>query len=203
MTATPFPAPAFFTPIFVAVNHVLDQADWARLKLQPFSGRNVRIAMMPFSFSFSIGSDGRLQSSNATAAKPAELEIILPANTPFLAMQGNDQVMKAAQINGPADLAETLSLVLRHLRWDIEEDLSKVFGDVVAHRMVAVLNAFAGWQNQAARNLGENIGEYLVEENQTLVKPYEINKFNAEVASLCDNLARIENRINHLKGGSS
>jgi ubiquinone biosynthesis protein UbiJ len=203
MTAPFFSPSAFSTPVFAAFNHVLDQADWARQQLQPFAGRNVRIAMAPFSFAFAIGSDGRLQESSVSVAKPAELEIILPANTPFLALQGNEQVMKAAQINGPADLAETLSLVLRHLRWDIEEDLSKIFGDIVAHRMMAALNAFAGWHQQAARNLSENVGEYLVEENQTLVKRYEISDFSAGVASLCDNLSRIEARINQLGEKSS
>jgi ubiquinone biosynthesis accessory factor UbiJ len=188
MAASSFPAPAFSA-------HVLDQADWARLKLQPFAGRTVRVAMMPFSLSFAIDSDGRLHGSDATS----DLDIVLPANTPFLALQGNDQVMKAAQIKGPADLADALSFVLRNLRWDIEEDLAKVFGDVVAHRMAGALNAFADWHRKAAVNLAENATEYFVEENPTLVKPAEMSAFVTEVAQLREQIANIESRIKGLK----
>jgi ubiquinone biosynthesis protein UbiJ len=42
MAASPFPASAFSAPVLAAINHVLDQADWARLKLQPFAGRSIR-----------------------------------------------------------------------------------------------------------------------------------------------------------------
>ncbi len=195
MAVSPFSASAFSAPVLAAINHVLDQADWARLKLQPFAGRSVRVAMMPFSLSFAISSDGGLHSCDTTS----DLDIILPANTPFLAMQGNDQVMKAAQIKGPADLADALSFVLKNLRWDIEEDLATVFGDVVAHRIAGVLHAFADWHRQAAANLAGNATEYFVEENPTLVKSAEISTFVSDVAQLREQLAKIESRIKGLK----
>lgn len=194
MTALPLPASVLSAAALAAVNHVLDQADWARQRLQPFAGRIVRISMPPFVLSFALDSDGRFENSNAEP----DLTIALPAQSPLLALQGNDQVMKAGQINGPADLADALSFVLRNLRWDIEEDLSKVFGDIVAHRIVATLNAFTQWQRQAARNFVENISEYLVEENPTLMKPADIAVFADEVGRLRNDLARIETRINHL-----
>jgi ubiquinone biosynthesis accessory factor UbiJ len=186
-------------PIVALINHVLDQAGWARQKLQPFAGRNVSIAMTPFSLSFIIGNDGRLQNHFQGSGVPADLEIVLPASTPLLALQGSEQLMKAVQINGPADLADALSFVLRHLRWDIEEDLAKVFGDIAAHRMAGALNAFVEWQRKAAINLAENVSEYFVEENPTLVKPAEMAAFVAEVAQLCEQLATIESSISRLK----
>jgi ubiquinone biosynthesis protein UbiJ len=184
----------FSTPLLVAINHVLEQADWARLKLQPFAGRSVRIAMPPFTLMFAIGSDGRLQVGN----EPADLDVLLAYNTPLLALQGNDQVIQAAQINGPADLADALSFVLRNLRWDIEEDLSRVFGDVVARRMATTLNAFAGWQREAAGNLSENIGEYLTEESRMLVRTPELTAFAAEIEQMCIDLAKLDTRMDAL-----
>lgn len=182
------------TPLLAALNHVLDQADWARKKLQPFAGRGVRIAMAPFELRFVISGDGHLQSSHSEP----DLDIVLPTDTPLRALQGGDQVMKAAQISGPADFADALGFVLRNLRWDIEEDLSKVAGDVAARRIVAMLNAFAGWQRQAARSLAGNVGEYLTEENPVLVKPAEMAAFVAEVGQLHSDLARLEQGIARL-----
>lgn len=190
-------AALFSSPALAGLNHVLDQADWARLKLQPFAGRSVRIAMAPFALSFTISGDGRLQGSDATA-KPADLDIILPIDTPLRALQGSERVMAVAQISGPADLADALSFVLGRLRWDIEEDLSKVVGDVAAHRIVSMLDAFAAWQRQAARNLAENVGEYLTEESLALVKPVEIAVFAEEVGRLHSSLAQLEQRIARL-----
>ena len=194
MTASLFSAPAL-----AAINHVLDQAEWARYKLRPFAGRNVRIAMPPLSLSFAIDGDGRVQTGSASP----DLDIVFPAGTPLLALQGGEAAIKAAQVNGPADLADALRLVLRHLRWDIEEDLSKVVGDIAAHRIVSALDAFTRWQLQAGRNLAENIGEYLVEENPTLVKPAAVGVFADEVERLCSDLAAIEARITHLQEKSS
>ena len=188
------PSPA--VSVIAAINHVLDRADWARERLQPFAANIVRISMLPFELKFVIEGDGRLRSSEAVP----ELDIVLPPHAPLLALQGKEQLMKAVPLKGPADLADALSFVLRNLRWDIEEDLSKVMGDVAAHRMVAALDAFAGWQRQAARNLGENVGEYLIEERQTLVKEVEFAKFRADVDDLGAHLARIETRIDKLRG---
>ena len=179
------------TPLLAAFNHVLDQAEWARQKLVPFAGRSAHISMSPLAFSFAIDADGRLIASTATTA---DVEITLPANTPLLALQGPEQVMKAARINGQAEFADTLGFVLRNLRWDIEEDLSKVVGDIAARRLVAMLNSFAEWQREAARNLAENIGEYLIEEKQALVTAPEFKAFSDEISQLRVSLEKAEAR---------
>jgi len=183
------------TPLLAAFNHVLDQAGWARQKLIPFAGRTANISVLPLAFSFAIDDGGRLVASQAAVA---DVEITLPANTPLLALQGPEQVMKAARINGLAEFADTLGFVLRNLRWDIEEDLSKVVGDIAARRLVALLNSFAGWQREAIRNLSENVGEYLIEEKQALVKSAELAVFSDEIIQLRAHLEQAEARLKSL-----
>ena len=41
--------------------------------------------------------------------------------------------MGAVDISGNARLATEILALLRYLRWDVEEDLSRIFGDVIAH----------------------------------------------------------------------
>jgi len=183
-------------PLQAAINHLLGQAAWAREKLVPFAGHAALIKMPPFEAAFLIGADGCLSAP----APEAELEvsISLPAATPLLALQGKDAVMRAARIEGSAEFAETLGFVIRNLRWDAEEDLSMIVGDIAAHRIVAGTREFAAWQQQAARNLAENLAEYFTEEQPLIARRADIAEFSADIDRLRDDVARLEKRVQRL-----
>jgi len=179
-----------------AVNHLLQDAAWARARLLPFAGRTARLRLPPWQFDFAIDERGQLLP--ATAAKP-DVEIALPADTPLALLRGADAVSKDVHISGSAELADALGFVLRNLRWDFEDDLSKVVGDIAAHRVTGLLNAFGTWQHQAATNLAENLVEYFTEEQPMLAKPAEVADFTASVDGLRDDLARLEKRVARLR----
>ncbi len=183
-------------PLLAAINHLLGQAAWAREKLVPFAGHAAQIKLPPFEAAFLIGADGFL----AVPAPEADLEvsISLPAATPLLALQGKDAVMRAARIEGSAEFAEALGFVIRNLRWDAEEDLSRVFGDIAAHRIVAGTREFAGWQQQAAQNFAENLAEYFTEEQPLIARQADIATFSSDVDRLRDDAARLEKRLQRL-----
>lgn len=185
----------FSGPVLAALNHVLQQAEWARERLRPFSGRVVRLGMPPFVFTCAVDAGGLLQASDAEP----DLDVALPANAPLLALQGQDAVMKAARIEGPADLADALSFVLRNLRWDIEEDLSRLVGDVAARRVVRGMTGVFDWQRDTVRRLGENIGEYLVHENPTLVQMADFNAFARDLQQLSSKLSLLETRVHQIR----
>lgn len=106
--------------------------------------------------------------------------------------------MRAAHIEGSAEFAEALGFVIRNLRWDAEEDLSKVVGDIAAHRMVSTTREFAAWQQQAARNFGENLAEYFTEEQPLIARRIAITDFSADIDRLRDDVARLEKRLQRL-----
>jgi ubiquinone biosynthesis protein UbiJ len=177
-----------------ALNHLLSQADWARAKLMPFAGRSARLAMPPFQLDFAIRSDGYVE---AAAGEP-DVTMTLPADAPLRALQGQEQIIAAARVEGNAHLATELSFVLRNLRWDAEEDLSRVVGDIAAHRLVQGATAIAGWQRQAARNLAENLAEYVSEENPLVARPQDLAAFGSDIGELRDKLSQLEKRIDKL-----
>lgn len=183
-------------PLMVAVNHLLGQAQWAREKLAPFAGHSAQIKMPPFEAAFLIGEDGSI----ATAEAEAELEvsISLPATTPLLVLQGKDAVMRAARIEGSAEFAEALGFVIRNLRWDAEEDLSKVVGDIAAHRIVTGTRELAHWQQQAAQNFAENLAEYFTEEQPLIARQTDVAEFSAEIDRLRNDVARLEKKLQRL-----
>lgn len=179
-----------------ALNHLLEGANWARLRLSPFAGRRARIEMPPFAFGFEVDADGRVRQSLDPAA--ADVVVRLPADTPFLLPQGLDKVMAAATVEGSAEFATELSFVFRNLRWDAEEDLSRLVGDIAAHRLVEGAHRFMSWQRQATTNLAGNLSEYLTLENPLLVSRQEFLDLREGITQLDAALNRAESRLTTL-----
>lgn len=177
----------------VALNHLLEGADWARARLAPFAGRRAKIEMPPLVFGFEIDAAGRLWQNPDPAV--TDVVIRLPADTPFLLPQGLGKVMAAASVEGNAEFATELSFIFRNLRWDAEEDLAQLVGDIAAHRLMQGAGRFMTWQQQAAANLAANVAEYLTLENPLLVAHTEVLALRAGIAQLDAALSGAERRL--------
>lgn len=189
----------FASPAVAALNRLLEREAWARDKLAPFAGEIVELRFAPLpALRMAITDGGR-----AAPAHAAELATLVITARPgiFAALaKGEEQLMGAVEISGNARLATEILALLRYLRWDIEEDLARVFGDALAHRMVGMARDFAAWQAQAGRRLAENVIEYAVEERRALLARPEFDAFAAAVAKLRDDLERLEQRLERLGG---
>ena len=182
-----------------ALNHLLEREAWARDKLAPFAGELVelRFALLP-PLRMGIGEGGRAMP--AEAGREATLVIAARPEIFSALARGEEHLLRAVDISGNARLATEILALLRYLRWDVEEDLSRVFGDVLAHRMVGTARELAAWQAEAGRRLAENVIEYAVEERRILVSRAEFDGFAAQVAKLRDDLARLEQRAGRPAG---
>lgn len=176
------------------LNHLLHGANWARARLAPYAGRRAALVVPPFRLAFVITADGFCAA--ATTDEPPDVIVHLPADTPWRLLQGLDRVMAGAHVEGGAEFATELAFVFRNLRWDAEEDLSRLVGDIAAHRLLATAGRLAAWQRRSAGNLGENLAEYLTLENPLLVSRLEFAAFCADLASLNADLNRLEARSN-------
>ena len=182
-----------------AANHLLAAAPWARAKLAPFAGRRARLVLGPLPVDFRIAPDGSFESLGAGA--PA-VEIVLPATAPFALLEGREAMMRGAHIAGAADFAEALGFVLRHLEWDAEEDLSRVVGDLAAHRIAKTAGAFAAAQADGVRRLAENLAEYLRYEQPAGVDKAALAAFAADVDALRRETDSLSKRIAVLEKAS-
>ena len=174
------------------LNHLLRQASWARKQLQPFAARQARFDMPPWQLAFAVTGEGLFEP---VAEGDIDVTITLPANAPLLALQGVDRAMAAAHVAGNAEFATALSFVFKNLRWDAEEDLSKLVGDIAAHRLTELGGRVAQWQKDAARNATENIAEYLSEEARLVVSKRELAGFAQTLAALEQRIADLEGRL--------
>jgi len=180
------------------LNHLLAQQPWAAERLKAFSGQCVEFRCPPFpNLRLAILDTGFTEQAraDATSALVVKLE---PAALPLLIAR-DEGALKEVGIEGSAELASAVQYLSRHLVWDIEEDLSRFFGDIVAHRLVSGGTAFAAWQRDAATRLAENLAEYWTEEQPLLARPADVEKFCREVDTLRDDAARLEKRIERLK----
>src|SRR6267378_6376811 len=175
----------------VALNHLLEQQPWAAERLRPFAGQAVEFRCPPFpDLRFAITDNGLLDRAQAETASALVVKLT-PGSLPFL-LARDETARKQVEIEGSADLASAVDHLFRDLRWDFEDDLSKVFGDLVAHRLASGGRAFVAWQREAALRLAENLVEYWTEEQPLLARPADVAKFCRDVDTLRDDVARLE-----------
>ena len=176
------------------INHLLADERWARDRLKPFAGRTVRLQSGTLNVGFGITAEGTFNVTGKKAPPP-DVTITLPADAPIRALTDRAGLLAAVQINGAADLAECLGFVLRHLRWDVENDLSPLVGDIAAHRIVQGSRQLLTWHLNQVRNLALNLGEYLTEENPLIAQPRAISGFCTDVGKAQEHLLDLEKRV--------
>ena len=184
-------------PGIYALNHLLGAEASARDKLKPYAGQCVEFRNPPLPVLRLVILDSGLLAPAAEDAAPNLVVTIGPGALPAFA-RGDDALMREIGIEGNADLASTVQYLFRHLRWDVEEDLSRIFGDALAHRMVEQGKRFAAWNREAVTKLAQNLTEYWIEEQPLLARPADVRQFLAGVDQLRDDLARLEKRIDVL-----
>jgi ubiquinone biosynthesis protein UbiJ len=175
------------------VNRLLDADPAARDSLAPFAGRAVRFVLAPLpDLRLAVRADGSL-----TAADAPEFHLVVTLTPGTLAAlaRRDEAAARTVTFMGDAEFAAVLQRVAGQLEWDVEEDLSKVVGDVAAHRLAQTARSFAAWQREAALRLGENLAEYVTEEAALLAARAEVDAFAREVAELRDAVERLEKRV--------
>ncbi len=68
------------------------------------------------------------------------------------------------------------------LRWDVEDDLARWFGDIAAARLVGGARALSSGLRGAAARLGNNLVEYLSQERPILTPRSLMENWAADIA---------------------
>ena len=185
--------------LILVLNHLLRGEAWAVERLRPFSGRTARIVAAPFRLTFLVNPDGTVAEA---AAREPDVEISLPSPTPLAALRGREATLDGASVTGASDFGCEIAFVLRNLRWDFEEDLSRIVGDIPARRFGILVKRLSNWQGEAMRNLGENVAEYLREEKKVLTARSTLGELGCAIDSLRDDLDALEKRVAQLSAQS-
>ena len=178
------------------INHVLRSQPWALQKLRPFVGKSILFQAPLFKLRLVIQANGEFESAVSDAAIDATIAVTPPVLARILA--GDRSAYTLVDAQGETALVSEIAYLASRVRWDVEEDLGRVFGDILAHRMVQAGAGLLAWRKEASLHLARNFAEYWTEEQPLLAKPREVHAFIRMVDVLRDDAERLEKRLDRL-----
>jgi ubiquinone biosynthesis protein UbiJ len=182
-------------PFAAAFNHLLAQNLWAQEKLAPFVGKVVQLRLAPATLTFTLVDKGRVVDSE-NAPTDAVLSTTPTALLRYLNTHPRD--LNLITISGDPVFGTVLREVMSQLNWEAEEDLSRVLGDVLAHRLMGFGKAWAAWHKKTLANFAHAAAEYVTEEQALVSKPRPIAQFAQDVEVLRDAVTQLALRIEKL-----
>jgi len=178
------------------LQHLIAQNTWACSMLHQFAGKSVRITIAPVHSTLMILEDGSLAMAGETNIPDASINIA-PSLLPRLIAK--DEAAKLQiEVTGDTHLATALAKVLSHLRWDYEDDLSKLVGDVPANKIGTFARSSVQSLKGAGINFASMLSEYWQEEKPMLAKKRHVDQFNHDVDHLRSDVERFEKRLQKL-----
>ncbi len=128
--------------LVLMVNHVLMQEHEAQARLLKHTGSVVQASWRQFELRLLVTPAGLFDLAEP-AATP-DLTLALTQDSPVeltrTALRGDKPPML---ISGGVQLAAEINWVVEHVRWDVEEDLSRLLGDAPAHALTEAARSAA------------------------------------------------------------
>lgn len=151
--------------LVLLLNHVLQQEPQAMERLRPHAGRVALVQWRQFSLALAATPAGLLDLAPADAR--ADLRVECTAASPLTLAQGALRGERPSiRIEGDVQLAADIQWLAEHLRWDLEEDLARLVGDVPAHafagaarRVLDALRGFVGGARRSFDDAGNQLSE--------------------------------------------
>ena len=187
------------SPVPAVINHLLVQEAWATKKLALHAGKVARIDTGVVALQLQVAADGMVETAPADAVPNVTIRMKL-SDLPLM-MQNRERAFSYVKVEGDAEFANAVSQVSQGVRWEAEDDLARLVGDIAARRIVGGGRAVFDAAQATRRRLEENVAEYFLEEQPLLVRPQAVAEFSADVAELRDDVERLAKRIERLRGG--
>ncbi|SRR5690554_6474563 len=185
-------------PLEFALNRALAMDPDVRRRLQPLVGRCLAIELSglaaPLALHFeqdSVRLDTHAEGADAhLRASPAAL-------LGFVLRRGEG----GAQVDFRGDVAvvQAVKHLFMELDIDLEEQVSRFTGDVVAHQIGSLARGGLDWLARTRNSFERNLGEYLTEEADQLATRAEIESFLSDVDRLRQAADRFEARLRTLE----
>lgn len=162
-------APALAERLTLVINHVLSGESVATERLRPHAGRTMSLALndwpsllpAPPALAWRVTPAGLLEWCGLDGAPEPDLAVQIDAGNPALLLaRALGGTPPPVQIDGDAQLAGDVNWLLLNLRWDVEADLERLFGPMVAHQLYKLGAAVAAALRVAlkgAAQLGERL----------------------------------------------
>ncbi|HEY6641741.1 ubiquinone biosynthesis accessory factor UbiJ [Povalibacter sp.] len=190
------------TPLESVLNRNIAASATARSLCNRLAGKVMAIKFTGLPLTIQFESDGeRMKLETAATGTPSAALTGTPLSLLQLASPRPEAALRtgAVHIEGDAEVAQTFSELLKHARPDLEEELSRVIGDVAAHQVGNFARSALTFGRRAADTFAQNVAEYLQEEGRDLPTRVEADEFIAGVDKLRDDVDRLEARLARLE----
>lgn len=148
------------------LNHVLQQEPVAQGRVRQQRGRVARLVWGRFELWLRATPAGLIERVPAETTRlstlvPADLTVTLADDAWMPVFQALLRGEKPrVNIEGDVQLAAEVAWLADNLRWDVEEDLSRVLGDVMAHNLLAasglVMSGIRSFVGRSRSDAGES-----------------------------------------------
>ena len=185
-----------------ALNRNLASSPGARARCTALQGQRLLVRITGTGLQISIESLGDTLSLSRTPIGDFYVTVEgSPIN--LLALTGNnpERLLQSGQVTvrGDAEILQRYRALALLLQPDLEEELSRLIGDLPAHHIGRLARSLWSFGRRAASNTVRNAAEYLAHENHTLVPRAEAEAFMADVDQLREDVDRAIARLRTLE----
>lgn len=195
------PLPPVFSPNALTaqvLNALLRREPWAAERLSRHAGKSLRFNVGTLRVGYSIEASGLLRTCDPAVVPDVSLTIDARhlASLPAILRSGDvSAITEKLHVQGDAALATLVSELARDLRWDAEEDMAAMFGDVLGPGLLMGGRAAVGFAQSAAQRLAANVAEYAGEEGRMVATRAAMDSFRDDCAAMLRRLDALELRV--------
>lgn len=157
----------------------------------------MRLVVPPLQSTLMIGADGHFLPAPEGQAITAELSVSPAAALRILL--DRESAASTIRIQGKPELAHTLGRVLQDLRWDAEEDLSRLVGDIPAHHLGNTTRHLLDQLGRQTQSIAGMCVEYWLEESPLIARRRHLEQYSRDVDALRHDTERLAKRIEKLR----
>jgi ubiquinone biosynthesis protein UbiJ len=175
------------------LNALLEESTPARERAAGLDGKSLGLRLAGPDIEILIRADRGRLSLQRGPARSADVSV---SGTPIALLdawrQGKSGLLAGGgvSVSGDAQTLEDFVRLFELATPDIEEELSRATGDVIAHDAFRLLGSMRAWAAHALDAIAMNTGEYLQEESRDLPARHELEGFFRDVEILRDDIER-------------
>ena len=191
----------FTRPLQNVINRNIAQTTPARAIVAELDGRCLAVDLVGFPTVNLIAAEGELLIAGQSPVDPdasvsgsalAALELLSNRDAGGFASSG-------LVIEGDGDVAEGFWRLIVMARPDLEEELSRLTGDVPARAVGNAVREMKAFGERVWNAVADNSSEYLQEESGQVPSRLEVEAFSRDLAELRDDVERTRQRVDALR----
>ena len=185
-----------------ALNQYLSLDEDVNLFLQPLAGKVIAIVITPFNDTLYLCPTQ--DSIQCLESFVGEVDTTLTGSLFALGLMGlssspmNSIYTGEVEITGDMDVGKQFQQLFGKLDIDVEEKVSQVTGDIIAHKLGNFFRGGKQWTEESTETFKLNASEFLQEETQDLPALAEVELFYTQVDEIRMNYDRLEVRLKQL-----